>query len=334
MPDRQLFHLAAKKKLHDPKILEAQVRRMLADPKSKALVENFGGQWLQLRNLDTAKPDPDRFPMFTPALRRDMKRETELFFESIIHQDRSILDFLDADYTFLNGRLAAFYGIPRVGGSDFQRVDLSPEYHRGGVLTQASILTVSSYPNRTSPVIRGKWILENLLNTPPPPPPPNVPNLDEKAIGSSASLREQLEQHRANPACRGCHARMDPLGFSLENYDAIGRWRTEDGKFPIDADGRLPNGRTFDGAQGLKEILLADKPAFTRCLAEKLLTYALGRGLEDYDRTAVQSIVDRTVAAGYKFSALILQIVQSVPFRERRGEPDAARALVSSQRTP
>ncbi len=334
MPDQQLFHLAAKKKLHNPKTLEAQVRRMLADPKSKALVENFGGQWLQLRNLDTAKPDPDRFPLFTPALRRDMKRETELFFESIIHQDRSILDFLDADYTFLNGRLAAFYGIPRVGGSDFQRVDLSPEYHRGGVLTQASVLTVSSYPNRTSPVIRGKWILENLLNTPPPPPPPNVPNLDEKAIGSSASLREQLEQHRANPACRGCHARMDPLGFSLENYDAIGRWRTEDGKFPIDADGRLPNGRTFDGALGLKEILLADKPAFTRCLAEKLLTYALGRGLEDYDRTAVQSIVDRTVAAGYKFSALILQIVQSVPFRERRGEPDAARVLVSSQRTP
>ena len=332
MPDDELLHLAAKKKLRIPTILQAQIHRMLADRKAKALVENFGGQWLQLRNLDSVKPDPDRFPMFTEALRRDMQRETQLFFESILREDRSILEFLDADYTFLNGRLAAFYGIPRVGGSDFQRVQLSPEYHRGGVLTQAAILTVSSYPNRTSPVIRGKWILENFLNAAPPPPPPNVPNLDEKAIGSTGSLRQQLERHRTNPVCNGCHARMDPLGFGLENYDATGRWRTEDGKFPIDADGRLPDGRTFDGPEGLKDILLGDKHAFTQCLAEKLLTYALGRGLEDYDRPAVQSIVDRTADAGYKFSAMVQAIVLSSPFEQRRGEPDVAQALVPKPR--
>jgi Protein of unknown function (DUF1588)/Protein of unknown function (DUF1585)/Protein of unknown function (DUF1592) len=266
------------------------------------------------------KPDPDRFPMFTKALRRDMQRETQLFFESIIREDRSILDFLDADYTFLDYRLAKFYGIPGVGGSNFQRVTLSPEYHRGGVLTQAAILTVSSYPTRTSPVIRGKWILDNILNAPPPPPPPNVPNLDESAIGSTASLRQQLEQHRRNPVCAGCHARMDPLGFGLENYDAIGRWRTEDGKFAIDSSGRLPGGRTFYGPEELKQILLADKQAFTRCLTEKLLTYALGRGLEDYDAPAVQAIVSRAAEADYKFSSLIEGVVLSRPFRMRRGE--------------
>src|SRR5438270_5410983 len=202
---------------------------------------------MQLRNLNSIKPDPDHFPMFNDELRREIKQETQLFFASIIRENRSILDFLDAGYTFLNEPLAKFYGVNGVQGDQFRRVDLPPDAHRGGILTQSSVLTVSSYAARTSPVIRGKWILENILNTPPPPPPPDVPNLDEKAIGTTESLRRQLEQHRADPICNSCHSRMDPLGFGLENYDAIGRWRTHDGNFPIDAHGALPNGQAFDG---------------------------------------------------------------------------------------
>ena len=315
MPDEELFQLAAQQDLRKPQVRESQVRRMLADPKSKALVDNFAGQWLQLRNLDRIQPDPDRFPNFNDDLRRDMKRETELFFQSIIREDRSILDFIDAGYTFANARLAKFYGLPEVDSNQFQRVQLPPDSHRGGVITQAAILTASSFPNRTSPVLRGKWILENILNAPPPPPPPDVPNLDEKAVGSSASLRQQLEAHRTNPVCNACHASMDPLGFGLENFDAIGRWRTKDGNFPIDATGKLPNGKTFDGPEGLKQILLSDKSAFAKCLAEKLLTYALGRGLEDYDQPAIQSIVTQTAASEYRFSALVEAIVSSDPFQ-------------------
>ena len=309
MPDDELLRLAEARQLNQPATLHAQVHRMLADWKSRALVDNFAGQWLQLRNLDSITPDPARFPAFDDDLRRDMKRETELFVESIIRDDRSILDFIDADYTFLNSRLAKFYGLPEVDSNQLQRVQLPPDSHRGGVITQASILTVSSYPTRTSPVLRGKWILENLLNTPPPPPPPDVPNLDEKAVGSTASMRQQLEAHRTNPVCNACHARMDPLGFGLENFDAIGRWRTKDGKFPIDATGKLPNGKTFNAPDGLKRLLLADKQAFTKCLAEKLMTYALGRGLEESDGPAVQSIVTETAAQGYKFSALVDSLV-------------------------
>ena len=319
MPDEELFRLAAAQDLRKPPILQAQIRRMLADSKSRALVDNFGGQWLQLRNLDSIQPDPVRFPTFNDDLRRDMKRETELFFQSIIREDRSILDFIDADYTFLNTRLAKFYGLPEVPGNQLQRVQLPADSHRGGVITQASILTVSSYPTRTSPVLRGKWILENMLNDAPPPPPPDVPNLDEKTIGSSTSLRQQLEAHRANPACNACHARMDPLGFGLENYDAIGHWRAQDGAFPI------------DGSDGLKRLLLSDKQAFVKCLAEKLLTYALGRGLEDYDQPAVQSIVTRTTASGYNFSALVEAIVASPPFEQRRGDPAAQPNAASGQ---
>ena len=268
MPDDQLFELAAQHRLRDPEILRAQIHRMLLDPKSRALVENFGGQWLQTRNLDSLQPDPAKFPEFTNDLRHDMQRETQLFFQSIIRDDRPISDFLAGNYTFLNQRLAAFYGIPNVEGTQFRRVDLPPDSHRGGILTEASVLTVSSYPARTSPVIRGKWILENLLDSPPPPPPPNVPKLDETALGATATVRQRLEQHRANPACKGCHARMDPLGFSLENYDAIGRWRTHDGDLPIDAG---------DGPDALKQSLLKDQDRFARCLASKLATYALGR---------------------------------------------------------
>ena len=268
MPDEELFQLAAQHRLRDPEILRAQIHRMLLDPKSRSLVDNFGGQWLETRNLDSLQPDPAKFPEFNNELRRDMQQETRLFFQSIIRGDAPISEFLSANYTFLNQRLAAFYGIPNVEGAQFRRVDLSSDSHRGGILTQASVLTVTCYPARTSPVIRGKWILQNLLDSAPPPPPPNVPKLEDTALTATATMRERLEQHRANPACKGCHARMDPLGFSLENYDAIGRWRTRDGDSPIDAG---------DGPDALKQLLLKDQDRFARALASKLMTYALGR---------------------------------------------------------
>lgn len=319
MPDEELFRLAAARKLRKPEVLSAQVRRMLLDAKSSALVDNFAGQWLELRNLDSFKPDPERFPEFDEDLRNAMRQETRLFFEAVIHEDRSILDFIDGKYTFLNERLAKYYGIPGVAGKEFRRVALSGD-ERSGVLTQASVLMVSSYPTRTSPVLRGKWILENFLNDPPPPPPPGVPNLNEAAIGTTASLRQQLEQHRANPACAVCHTRMDPLGLGLENYDAVGRWRTKDGKFDIDSTGTLPGGRTFRSPAELKEILKSDRDAFAQCLAEKMLTYALGRGLERYDRPAVNLICRRLAASDYRFSRLVLGIVQSPAFEMRHGE--------------
>ena len=319
-PDDELLQLAAENRLHKPAVLHQQILRMLHDPKADALADNFGGQWLETRNLASIQPDPEKFPVFDTKLRQAMQQETRLFFRSIIHEDRSILDFLDANYTFLNQRLASFYGIPGVEGNQFRRVELPPDSHRGGMLGQASVLTVSSYAARTSPVLRGKWILENILNAPPPPPPPNVPSLDEKAIGASTTARQQMEQHRSNPACRSCHARMDPLGFGLENYDAIGRWRTQDANFPVDASGTLPDGKTFNGPDELKLILVQHKDAFTECLAAKLLTYALGRGLESYDQPAVQSIARRTGSGDYKFSRLIEEIVASAPFQKRRGE--------------
>jgi hypothetical protein len=319
MPDDELFRLAGEHKLHSPEVLTAQVRRMLADAKCVALVDNFAGQWLELRNLDSVKPDPDRFPNFDEDLRKAMKEETRLFFEAVIHEDRSILDFIDGKFTFLNERLAKHYGIPGITGPQFRRVELTGD-ERSGVLTQASVLTVSSYPTRTSPVLRGKWVLENFLNDPPPPPPPGVPNLNESAIGTTASLRQQLEQHRANPACATCHTRMDPLGFGLENYDAIGHWRTQDGKFPVDAAGTLPGGRSFHGPLELKQILKTDRDAFARCVTEKMLTYALGRGLERYDKPAVNLICSRLAAGDYRFSRMVLEIVESIPFEMRRGE--------------
>jgi len=268
LPDTELFQLALDHRLRDPTVLRTQIQRMLLDPKSRALAENFAGQWLETRNLATMQPDPKKFPHFDSALRRDMQLETQLFFRYIIREDRPIADFLGANYTFLNDRLASFYGIPGVEGREFRRVDLPPDSHRGGILTQAGVLTVSSYPTRTSPVLRGKWILQNLLNAAPPPPPPNVPNLDDKAIGATMSMRQQLEQHRANAECRVCHARMDPLGFDLENYDAIGQWRTTDGSFPVDSG---------DGPEALKQHLLGDQNRFARCLGSKLATYAFGR---------------------------------------------------------
>jgi hypothetical protein len=320
MPDDELMRLADQHALRRQGVLEGQIRRMLRDSKSHALVENFGGQWLELRKLESVKPDRARFPGFDEYLRRSMRQETELFFENIVREDRSILDFIDADYTFLNEGLANLYKIPGVKGPEFRKVTLASDTQRGGVLTQASILTVSSYATRTSPVLRGKWILEKILNAPPPPPPPDVPNLDESKIGSAASLREQLEAHRQNATCASCHTRMDPLGFGLENFDAIGAWRTQDGKFPIDASGMLPDGRSFKGPVELKAILREDRSGFAEGVTEKLLIYALGRGLESYDKPAVKQILARLAAGNYRFSTLVIEIAASVPFQMRKGD--------------
>ncbi len=317
MPDESLRRAADTGTLRAPGVLAAQVRRMLRDPKASALAEHFGGQWLQFRALESVTRDRERFPDFEDYLRLSMRRETELFVEHVIRGDRSILDFIDARYSFLNERLARHYGIPNVSGPEFREVDLANS-PRGGVLTQGSVLTVSSYATRTSPVLRGKWILENLLNAPPPEPPADVPNLDEAAIGTAASMRAQLEAHRKDPTCASCHRRMDPLGFGLENFDAVGAWRTMDGKFPIDASGLLPDGDEFNGPDQLRSILKDRSDAFARCLTSKLLTYGLGRGLERYDARTVKSIASRLPAQRYRFSALILEIVNSLPFQSRR----------------
>lgn len=319
MPDSELFRLANEGQLKNQAVLDAQVSRMLGDPKSSALVENFADQWLQLRNLDRAKPDPIRFPTVDDELRDAMRRETHLFVEAIIQENRSVLDLIDAPFTFLNGPLAHHYGIDGISGEQFKRVTLEGN-QRGGLLTQASILTVSSHPTRTSPVLRGKWVLENLLGAPPPDPPDGVPELDESTVGSTESLRSQLEAHRANPSCAVCHDQIDPLGFGLERYDAVGAWRTHDGAFEIDDSGTLPNGTTFRGSHELKAILKARDNEFVRNLAEKLLTYALGRGLERYDSDAIETILARAASEDARFSSLVLGVVHSDPFQMRRGK--------------
>ncbi|HWA08397.1 MAG TPA: DUF1592 domain-containing protein [Opitutaceae bacterium] len=317
-PDDELLGLAEHGQLRQN--LEAQVRRMLASPKAHALVDNFAGQWLQIRSLDTAQPDKSLFPDYDLGLRTAMQKETELFFENVMRQDRPVFDFLTADYTFVNGRLAKFYGLPGVTGEDFQKVSLA-DTPRRGVLTQASVLTLTSNPTRTSPVKRGKWVLENLLGTPPPPPPPNVPDLDDKGRKLTGTLRQQMEQHRENPNCASCHARMDPIGFGLENFDAIGAWRDKDGEAAIDPAGKLTSGDTFGGAAELTKLLATKRRAeFLHCLAEKMLTYALGRGVEYYDRPALDSIVKGLEADQFKFSGLVLETVKSFPFEMRRGE--------------
>jgi uncharacterized protein DUF1592/uncharacterized protein DUF1588/uncharacterized protein DUF1587/uncharacterized protein DUF1585/uncharacterized protein DUF1595 len=327
MPDGALRRAADTGTLRNPGVLAAQVRRMLRDPKANALAENFGGQWLQFRALESTTRDRERFPDFEDYLRLSMKRETELFVEHIIRDDRSILDFIDGRYSYLNERLARHYGVVGVTGPEFRRVDLSAT-PRSGVLTQGSVLTVSSYATRTSPVLRGKWVLDNLLNSPPPPPPPDVPNLDEAAIGKAASMREQLEAHRKDPICASCHRRMDPLGFGLENFDAVGAWRTLDGKFPIDATGTLPDGDSFSGPVELAAILKEGREPFARAITSKLMTYALGRGLERYDTRTVKLIASRLPAHGYKFSAMVLEIVNSLPFQSRRAVPAPTGAAI------
>jgi hypothetical protein len=324
-PDAELLRLAAGDQLRRPAILKAQVQRMLRDPKSSALVENFAGQWLQFKNIDVMKPDPERFKDFDDGLRYSMRRETEMFLQSIVSNDGNVLDILDADYTFLNERMARFYGIPGITGPEFRRVDMSKNQRGGGILAHASILTISSYSTRTSPVLRGKWILENLLNAPPPPPPPSVPALDDTKVGQSASLRQQMEAHRKNPACASCHSKMDPLGFGLENFDGIGAWRDVDGKFPVDASGALPGNRLFHGPVELKKLLKDDREAFVRGMTDKLFTYALGRGLERFDRALVASIADKMPAQNYRFSNLVLEVVNSYPFQMRRSSNLMAR---------
>ncbi|MBI4663365.1 MAG: DUF1592 domain-containing protein [Verrucomicrobia bacterium] len=320
MPDDDLFAQAEKGILHRGEVLEAQVKRMLQDSKARALVENFAGQWLTTRNLDITTPDLELFPEFDDALRKAMRQETDLFFEAIMKEDRSLLEFLDADFTFVNERLAKHYEIPGINGPEFQRVSLDRDSHRGGILTQASILTITSNPTRTSPVSRGKWILEQILGTPPPPPPADVPDLptDEKAV-QSASLRQRMEQHRTNPDCAVCHNKMDPLGFAFENFNAIGAWRSSDGKFPVDPSGTLPDGRSFNGPEELKRILKSEQ-TFIRTLTEKMLTFALGRGLEHYDRCAVDEIGKALAKDSYKFSTLVVGIAKSAPFQMRKLE--------------
>jgi hypothetical protein len=317
VPDDELLDVAARGKLSDPATLEQQVRRMLASGRASALVENFAAQWLYLRNMRTAAPDAGQFPDFDDNLREAFQRETQLFLESQLREDHGVVDLLTANYTFLNERLARHYQIPNVYGSHFRRVTFD-DASRGGLLGQGSILTVTSYATRTSPVLRGKWLLENILGAPPPPPPPDVPALKENSAGDRPlSVRQRMEEHRRNPVCASCHSRMDPLGFALENFDAIGRWRsTDEGHVPIDASGAL-DGVRFEGPVALKAVLLARRGEFVRTVTEKLLTYALGRGIEYYDRPAVRAILAQAAADDYRWSSLILGIVKSTPFEMR-----------------
>jgi mono/diheme cytochrome c family protein len=319
IPDDELLGLAEQGKLRENGVLEGQVKRMLADPRSEILVENFVAQWLGLKRLEAMSPDPVAFPDFDENLREALEQESILFAESIARENRSILDFFRADYTFLNERLARHYGIPNVYGSAMRRVELAEEARRG-LMGQGSVLAVTSYANRTAPTLRGKWVLENVLGTPPPAPPPNVPSLREENGGSSRvlTMRERMEQHRANPTCAVCHRVMDPLGFALENFDAIGRWRDAEGTTPIDSSGVLPNGSKFNGPVELRQILLGQRELFARNLTGKLLMYALGRGLEPYDQPVVRQILREAAPGDYRWADLIAGIVKSMPFQMRR----------------
>jgi hypothetical protein len=320
LPDDALLDAAVRGDLRQPALFEKQVRRMLADDRARNLVTNFAAQWLHLRGLESVTPDLRRFIDFDDNLRQAFRQETELFFESILREDRPVTDLLNADYTFLNERLAKHYGIPHVFGSQFRRVSFAgdPGRQRGGLLRQGSILTVTSYATRTSPVIRGHWILSNLVGAPPPPPPPNVPALDDNVVSASLPIRERLAAHRANPACASCHDIMDPVGFALENYDAVGRWRVNEDHRPVDASGSLTDGSTFNGVAGLERALLQRPELFAGTLSEKLLIFALGRGVEIYDAPAIRQIVRRAQADNFRFSALILGLVNSTPFQMRK----------------
>jgi hypothetical protein len=324
IPDEQLLVAAERGQLRDPAILQVQVRRMLADPRAKSLVTNFAAEWLSLRVVEGVRPDPIIFSEFDDSLRLAFERETELLLDNVLLGDRSVLELLNANYTFVNERLARHYGIPDVYGDQFRRVTVTDGI-RGGLLGQGSILTLTSYPTRTSPVVRGKWILETLLGSPPPPPPPDVPALPEaEATGKVLTMRERLSEHRKNPACAGCHARMDPLGFSLENFDATGKWRSvestgpaDKSRNPIDASGQLADGTKFDGAKGLRQVLLEHSGEFVYRMTERLLTYSLGRGSEWYDAPAIRASVNQAKKDDYRFSALLMGIVQSAPFQMR-----------------
>jgi hypothetical protein len=319
IPDDQLLAAAESGRLSDPSVLQAQVKRMLVDPRAGALVKNFAGQWLFLRNIARISPDSTTFPNFDENLRLALAKETELLIESQLQDDRSVVDLLTADYTFLNQRLAEHYGIKGIYGNEFRRVKLE-DPNRYGLLGQASILTVTSYPNRTAPTIRGKWVLEQLLGSPPPPPPPNVPSLKEDVTTQSLTMRQRMEQHRANPTCAACHRLMDPLGFALENFDGLGGWRvsTAPGAGPIDASGAMPDGTKFNGPAGLRDVLLKKQDQFVSTFTERLLTYALGRGVEEYDYAALRKISREAASESQKWSAIIIGIVKSTPFQMRR----------------
>ena len=339
MPDDELLALAGRNELSEN--IDVQVRRMLKDSKSSSLVTQFALQWLQIQRLASYSPDPKLFPQFDEKLRGAMRKETELFFESILKEDRSILDLIDADYTFLNETLARHYGIvdtagtragekredkvgQRIRGDKFERVTLQSG-ERGGLLTQASILAVTSNPTRTSPVKRGRWVLEQILGAPPPPPPPNAPLLEEgEQAKATGTLKERLEAHRKNPSCANCHAKMDPIGFALENFDAVGAYRTKDGEFSIDATGQLADGTLLDGPTGLKKVIRERKQQFERCLVEKMLIYALGRGIEYYDRPSIDRIVNRLASQEDRISVLVTEIIKSDPFRMRRASDETA----------
>jgi hypothetical protein len=320
IPDDELLDTAVKGTLKDPAVLEKQVRRMLADPRSESLVTSFAAQWLFLGDVPLKEPDPLLFRHFDVSLRQAMVRETELFLDSVLRADQSVLRLLDADYTFLNERLAEHYGIPNVKGSDFRRVTFPQGSPRGGLLGHGSILMLTSYPTRTSPVLRGKYVLENLLAAPPPPPPPDVPALSTagEKRGESLTLRDAMVQHRANPACSGCHSAMDPIGFAMEKFDAIGRWRERDADKAIDSSGVLPGGRAFDGVDGLKKVLLGQPELFVGAFTEKLMMYALGRNVQYYDMPAVRKIVRDSEKQGYTFLSLVLNLVKSAPFQMRQ----------------
>lgn len=317
MPDARLMTLAGQGKLHDPTVLRAEASRLLTDPRAESLADDFAQQWLQLRLLSTFNPSPAMFPTWSEDLRQSMFTETRMFINGVVKNDRSVIDFLDGRYSYLNETLAKHYGVPGVYGNDFRKVDF-PTDVRAGLLTQGAVLAVTSNPTRTSPTKRGRWVLEELLGTPPPPPPPGVGNLKDEAVQLKAStLRGLMEQHRKNPICASCHSSMDPIGFGLDNFDATGRWRTLENGFPIDSSGILPDGRKFVGPAQLRAILLTNKDGFVHCLAEKLMTYALGRGLTYNDKCALDGIVAETKRGNYKFSALVRAIVSSQPFRFR-----------------
>jgi hypothetical protein len=318
IPDDELLDVASRGKLSRPEELEKQTRRMLADRRSVNLATNFAGQWLRLRNLDAFVPSTRLYPEFDDNIREGFRRETELFFDSVVREDRSVLDLIRADYTFLNERLAKHYGIPNVHGSHFRRVTVGPETRRGGLLRHGSVLAVTSYATRTSPIIRGVYVLDNLFGAPPPPPLPNVPALDEGTVSASLPMRERLAAHRKNAACASCHRIIDPVGFALENFDAVGQWRGYEGEGePIDASGALPGTAEFTGVTGLEDALLSRPEMFAAALTEKLLVFGLGRGMEYYDAAAIRKIVRDAAADRYRFSSLILGIVKSVPFQMR-----------------
>jgi hypothetical protein len=324
IPDDELLNVAARGRLKDPAVLEREVRRMLADSRSESLVTNFAEQWLYVRDIDAKKPDELLFPDFDETLRNAFRRETDLFLDSILRGNHSVLDLMTANYTFVNERLAKHYGIPNVEGTYFRRITFPPDSPRGGLLGQGSILTLTSYATRTSPVLRGKWILENILSAPPPPPPPNVPPLKTEAndTGKPLTMRQAMVLHRANPVCASCHARMDPIGFAMDNFDAVGRWRDTDAGQPIDASGVLPEGTKFSGVAELKKALLRQPEQFVDTIAEKLLMYAIARNVQYYDRPAIRAIVRQAAASNYTFASLVLGVVKSAPFQMRKSQTE------------